>query len=225
MSSHPDTRQNFLASTHTLRNIRRDFCEWHLGRPRFAIWAIDVDVPAVRQHVAAAEQHLAGLLLDGYRRQPHITLGICGFLSHQPRREDDFVPATFGQHIEALQRARLPPFEIEIGQLCSFSSAPFFHISDPNGHITTLHNCPAPHSAQNPPYIPHVTVGLYAERWPSLAVSKKLDSFTCPEVSRCVVQRVSLMSYQSADIGGPLTTLADYHLGQASLDWHEAPLF
>jgi hypothetical protein len=47
-------------------------------------WALDVDTPELRQAVSRAECHLSGLLLDDYRRQPHVTLDLCGF--RPPRR-------------------------------------------------------------------------------------------------------------------------------------------
>ena len=34
-------RQRFLAAPHTLRNERRDFHEWHRGRPHYLLWALD----------------------------------------------------------------------------------------------------------------------------------------------------------------------------------------
>ena len=67
-------RTAFAAAGQTLQNVRRDFPEWHRGRPRYALWALDVDVAPVREAVAGAASHLDGLLLDNYRRQPHITL-------------------------------------------------------------------------------------------------------------------------------------------------------
>ena len=84
-------RAAFLAAGQTLRNERRDFPEWHLGRPHYALWAVDVDLPDVRQAVAGAEAHLDGLLLDGYRRQPHITLALCGFPTAEPQHPDDLM--------------------------------------------------------------------------------------------------------------------------------------
>ncbi len=90
MKTAPDSvfdhaRAAFAAAGQTLPNVRRDFPEWHRGRPRYALWALDVDIPAVRHAVAAAETHLAGRLLAGYRRQPHVTLGLCGFPTDDTR--------------------------------------------------------------------------------------------------------------------------------------------
>ena len=101
-------RRRFLAEPLTLRNERRDFPEWHRGRPHYLLWAIDTDLAAVRARVVAAQRALDGLLLDGYRRQPHITLALCGF----PARgaEPDPAKPTSRSSSEAAPPARRRPF-------------------------------------------------------------------------------------------------------------------
>ncbi|MEY3288872.1 MAG: hypothetical protein RLZZ419_1114 [Pseudomonadota bacterium] len=227
MSDRTDTHIHFLESDHTLKNLRRDFREWHLGRSRYAFWAIDLDCPAVCLQVEAARQHLTDLLLDGYYRKPHITLSICGFLSDQPKYVDDFGIIHFQEHLAALRKLELQSFEIEIDLLASFASVPFFHVNDPGNSLSTLHNCFTPtghHQAVNR-YIPHVTVGLYGGIWPTKAVSDRLDIFPQGEVLCCLIKRISLMSYSAFDIGGALTTIADYHFDEAKIHWHETPYF
>jgi hypothetical protein len=51
------------SSAKTIRNVQRDFPEWHLGRPHYLLWALDVDLEPVRQRVAAAQRHLSTRLL------------------------------------------------------------------------------------------------------------------------------------------------------------------
>ncbi|WP_368736564.1 2'-5' RNA ligase family protein, partial [Zoogloea oryzae] len=116
-------RAAFLAAGQTLRNERRDFPEWHLGRPHYALWAVDVDLPDVRHAVAGADAHLAGLLLDGYRRQPHITLALCGFPTADPQHPDDYSPARLAAQVAALAAGAPAPFSLTLGALASFSSA------------------------------------------------------------------------------------------------------
>ena len=115
-------RQRFLASSHTLENVRRDFPEWHRGRAHYLLWAIDVDAVAVRERVAGASAHLADLLLDGYRRGPHVTLALCGFASaaSENMRFDEVGVAYIEAQAAALRLARVPSFAIDIGALDSF---------------------------------------------------------------------------------------------------------
>lgn len=228
MSDLVAARKRFLERPETLRNLRRDFREWHLGRPRYAIWAIDVDRPEIRRQVAAAERHLADLLLDGYRRQPHVTLATCGFPNAAPERADDFGADALAAQLRALGEMRRLPFDLEIGILASFSSAPFLHADDPGQALPALRACLAPRAASDEhahDYLPHVTVGLYAGAWPSAAVGRRLDAFAGAERARCRIERISLMTYAAAEIGGVLTTVADYHLAEGRIEWREVSPF
>ena len=53
----------------TLASIQRDFVEWRKERSHYAVWAIDVDIPALRAASAALREHLADCLLPDYQRQ------------------------------------------------------------------------------------------------------------------------------------------------------------
>lgn len=209
----------FTAEKLTIRNVRRDFPEWHQGRPRFALWALDVDVPAVKQRVHAAQRHLCGRLLDCYCRQPHVTMSLCGFPSPSPRHADDFGAERLRAQLQALDQERMGPFELEIGGLASFSSAPYLTVSDVGGRIAGLRDCLAigdPDRAMER-HTAHVTVGLYADAWPTQAVQGQLDRFELREPLRVRISRIHLMSYAAAVIGGPLTRMADYDLAAGTL--------
>jgi len=214
----------FLKARSTLQNVRRDFPEWHLGRPAYALWALDVDTPAVSQAVAVAARHLDGLLLDGYHRQAHITLALGGFPTPTPTHPDDYGPADFEAHFEALQALGLAPFEIDIGGLASFTSAPFLHVSDPDGGIGRLHQALGGERPEGR-YIPHVTVGLYSGAWPTAEVLPRLHTLAALPPVRCRIERVSLMRYAATEIGGPLVTLADHDLTSGRLRWREKSPF
>jgi 2'-5' RNA ligase len=177
--------------------------------------------------VLLAEQHLAGLLLNNYARKSHITLCVCGFLSDKAKQIDDFGASLLDIQLANLNQLNLTPFEIEIDALASFSSAPFLHVKDASNCIAALNEClnlGMPHDQQDK-YIPHITVGLYADAWLSDEVNIKLDSFARTDAVRCKVNRISLMSYNPAEIGGALRTIADYVFAQAKIQWHETPPF
>lgn len=217
----------FTAAPHTLRNVRRDFPEWHRGRPRYALWAIDVGTPEVRQRVAAAQSHLAGLLLDDYCRQPHVTLSLCGFPQAGPpatTSADDFGPPALQAQLAALAAARPAAFELQIGNLASFSSAPYLPVSAASGHFASLRDCLETDETNRPQsdYVAHVTVGLYSGAWPTSAVQTRLDGFAGGEPLRLTVSRISLMTYASEIIGGPLLRVADYDFARRSVVWHAA---
>ena len=196
----------------TIRNVQRDFPEWHLGRPHYLLWALDVDLEPVRQRVAAAQRHLSTRLLAGYVREPHITLSLCGFPSAAPRQLDDFGAEILHQQIEALHRLRPQAFTIAIGALDGFSSAPYLSVADDGGHIerlrTSLDLCPHPLARTD--YRPHVTIGLYADAWSLAQIQAELARFAPGAPLRVEVSRLSLFAYASAQIGGRLTRVADF---------------
>ena len=208
----------------TLRNEQRDFPEWHLGRPHYALWALDVDVPALRQRVAAADGHLSGLLLADYCRQPHVTLSLCGFPSACPQQADDFGAAALAAQLAALRRAQPRPFDIEVGALASFASVPYLAVQDAGGQIAALRECLAGGSLNDScgTYTPHVTVGLYADAWPMSQVQARLASFAGAEALRLRIAGISLLSYASAHIGGALACRARYDFQSETLHWTDS---
>ncbi|MBL8428767.1 MAG: 2'-5' RNA ligase family protein [Dechloromonas sp.] len=215
---------NLIEGSLTVCNVRRDFPEWHLGRSPYVFWGLDVDVPAVSAKVARAAAHLDSYLLDGYRRQPHVTLDICGFPCTQPTRGDEFSPAFLERQCSALRAANLSVFEIEVAGLSSFSSAPFLTVVDQGDHIAAVRRCLAVdgHTRLFGDYVPHVTVGLYGGAWPADEVAGLMASFSAATIVHCRVERISLLAYQPADIGGPLTCLADYVLASREMRWRAA---
>jgi 2'-5' RNA ligase len=225
---HAALAARFQSCGRTIENVRRDFPEWHKGRARYLLWAIDVDCASVRAQVASAGAHLADLLLGGYRRQPHITLALCGFPGKAPLLPDEVALVQIEAQIAALRLARITPFAIDIGVLSSFSSAPFLHAdSDPAGcGMGALRACLTPVPLQADPdyrlpdFTAHVTVGLYNGAWPSAQVGLRLAAFPTDTVTRCSVDRIKLMSYACDDIGGPLTTHATCHLDGSATVWH-----
>lgn len=208
----------------TLRNEQRDFPEWHLGRPHYALWALDVDVPALRQRVAAAEKHLSSLLLADYCRQPHVTLSLCGFPSACPQHPDDFGTAALAAQLAALRRAQPRPFDIEVGALASFASVPYLAVQDTGGQIAALRECLAGGSLNDScgTYTPHVTVGLYADAWPMSEVQARLASFAGRQALRLRISGISLLSYASAHIGGALACRARYDFQSETLHWTDS---
>ncbi|WP_374484347.1 2'-5' RNA ligase family protein [Zoogloea sp.] len=218
-------RAHFAAAGRTLRNVRRDFHEWHLGRPHYALWAIDVDLPAVRRLTEQAAVLLDDVLLDDYRRQPHITLALCGFPTLQPTRPDDFGPAGLERQLDTLQRFAGAPFRMEIGGLASFTSAPFLSVRDVDGGIGRLrHALCGPRSEPGGPYTPHVTVGLYDGEWPTAPLLERLDAGT-QKVVHCTVTKLSLMCYAASDIGGPLSTLGQFDLAEGRWEDLDSRIF
>ena len=119
--------------------------------------------------------------------------------------------------------ARTAPFAIEIGDPDSFQSAPYLAVHDPVGGIAALRRCLAIVGEHRlfGDYVPHVTLGLYARAMPFAAVLDRLFVCRTPDKLVCTIDRLSLMAYAPAEIGGPLGCLADFELGSGALRWHD----
>ena len=189
----------------TIRSSQRDFSKWHRGRKEFSIWMIELEHDEVHRKVLAARNHLSGLLLSPYERQPHITLVVCGFLVSERRWHDDYDKSQFDVHCRQLKESRLKPFPIEIHDLDSFASAPFFHVRDCQGGIGQIKALLSTTAIDidGDRYSPHVTVGLYSDAFDSRVVLKRIKAFA-DEPIRLSVDRITFAVYDSSDIRGPL---------------------
>jgi 2'-5' RNA ligase len=167
---------------------------------------LPLEEEAVHTRFKAAREHLDGYLLELYSRQPHITLFVCGFLVDEPQYNDDFTQAQVRNQIRLLEDARIQPFEIEIGGLNSFASAPFLEVQDPEAGIVRLREALSlgGREFRTAPYTPHLTVGLYADAFPSENVTKRLLAFP-DNPMKVRVDRIVFATYQAQEIAGPLT--------------------
>ena len=185
----------------------RDFPEWHHGRETYAVWVLLMEAPSILDKFKAAREHLNGYLLEPYRRQPHITLFVCGFLVDTPQYNDDFPSTQLQAQIEVAKQTHIQPFEIKIGGLSSFASAPFLEVHDPDNGIPHLREMLARGGREfrTAPYTPHLTVGLYADAFPSEEVARRLAGFPVNPI-KWKVKRITLATYRAQEFAGPLTT-------------------
>ena len=205
----------------SIAHRRQDFSFWHHGRSHYAVWIIEIADVSIEQLVSEARQHLAGVLLEDYRRQLHVTLGVCGFPASIRRYDDDFLPSDLAKQLQALSQAKLRPFVIEIAGLDSFASAPFLQIKDGEQGIARLRACLQATSFEHLGfrYTPHLTVGLYGKAHNKNALFDSFDRFTAFEPLRYEVRCLQWVCYDANDIGGPLQCLAEYDFEQNRLHW------
>lgn len=199
---------------HTLPSEQRDFVEWHRGRPHYAVWAVALDVPAIAARLERLCAALQPLLLPGYRRQPHITLQLCGFAVEVQRHDDEFGPDQLRAQTDALARLRLPPFELQIGGAFSFASAACLAVHDPTDGLARLRAALSGAAAHGDatPYVPHVTAGLYRGAWPMREVQARLRALAALPAIAVPVTQLAWMCYDTAVVGGPLCTLQRFDL-------------
>ncbi len=194
----------------TLPSVQRDFVEWRQGRRYYAVWALDLNYPMLRQ----ASREICALRpacwLPDYVRAPHLTVGLCGFPAAQVRRDDDFPLARFAAQQRALIAAAPAPFAVEIGAPDSFTSAAYFSVRDLAGGIEKLHRLLG--EAGDSVFVPHVTFGLYREAVPLPGVLAELRANNPLTPCRLEVRKLSWMIYEAAVIGGPLAKLGEFDL-------------
>nr|WP_254797720.1 2'-5' RNA ligase family protein [Pseudomonas aromaticivorans] len=196
------------APAQSIACAQRDYPEWHRGRARYGVWTLPVECPQVLARVDRAQQHLGDWLHAGYRRQAHITLFVCGFPAGQAQFDDDFPSERLEAQLTALQRLDTGAFELQIGGLDSFASAPFLSVSDPAGRLQTLRATLAGHSAEirQSPYHAHLTVGLYACSLPGQTLQARLAAFAEDELLPLPVGELHYSTYAATELFGPLHT-------------------
>jgi 2'-5' RNA ligase len=161
---------------------------------------------SIQTKFKAARKHLNGFLLEPYRRQTHITLFVCGFLVNKAQHNDDFTTEQYRKQIRALEESGTQPFEIEIGGLNSFASAPYLEVRDPEKGITRLREVLSRGASEfrTALYTPHLTVGLYAGAFPSVDVAERMANFPS-KPTKLGVKRITFAIYKAREIAGPLS--------------------
>ena len=183
-----------------------DYSAWHRGRKDYSLWLIESDNEEICRHVEAAREHLSEFLIKPYRRQPHITAFVCGFLVDTPHYDDDYGSGQFRVHAQALKDANVGPFFIEIGGLNSFSSAPFLEVNDLEGGIDTVRAIlsTTAKEIETSHFTPHITVGLYSGAFSSSVVTRKISGFPANPI-RIKVERITFATYNAEKIADALT--------------------
>ena len=188
-----------------LPSLQNEYPQWHRGRPRYALWSIPVDCPAVLQRLHEARRLLGDWLHPVQGRQAHISLFVCGFPCAEPCHDDDIGIAVLQSQLSALAGLNAAPFELQIGGLDSFASAAFLSVQE-DGQLDRLRQTLAQLAPEvrQAEYVPHLTVGLYrqavsASNWHERAAALR----NCPAL-RLLVREVQLLSYVAAEPLGPL---------------------
>jgi len=184
----------------------RDFSEWHQGVAHYGIWCLLCDDPAWQHAILLAQAHCARFLHPGYRRQPHVTFFACGLLD-----ERLFKKETLARQTDALAKARLAPFRLELpGTLDSFATAPHLPVIDRDGGLAKIRavlTSVAPEDSPGEFYHPHITLGFYRAAFAVHRVASHLRDFRLPPVS-WAADSLAFCRFAAADTQGPLETLS-----------------
>lgn len=156
----------------------RDYPEWHLGRQNYALWYLEINDQKIVDYLDALRAHFSEFLVEPNSRQYHITLFICGFLTHETRiYSDDFSLSELEQQREILRKENFSSFQLKIGSLDSFSSALFVQIQDTENILSQIRQKLGLVSNEIAAleYCPHITLGLYKKEYSSDLILRKIS--------------------------------------------------
>lgn len=156
----------------------RDYPEWHLGRQNYALWYLEINDQKLVDYLDALRAHFSEFLLEPNSRQYHITLFICGFLTHETELySDDFSLSEFEQQREILRKENFSSFQLKIGSVDSFSSALFVQIQDTENILSQIRQKLGLVSNEIAAleYCPHITLGLYKKDYSSDLILRKIS--------------------------------------------------
>lgn len=196
----------------------RDFAEWHWGCAWCAVWVVWLPGAALARAVQAGRQALGAALLPYYDRQPHVTVayrGLCAGAPGHPAAE--FGAAQLRADVATLQAAAVAPFAIQIQGVGSFTTVPYLAVAGAAGleALHGLHDALVPElPAPGWRYVPHVTLGHYAQALPLPQLVATLQAAGVgAEALSAPVGQLALVRYATSQIAGPLAVegLFDLH--------------
>ncbi|MEN5171275.1 2'-5' RNA ligase family protein [Acinetobacter higginsii] len=203
------------AETQLIATEMCDYPEWHKGRSDYGLWYIEIDQPELIQYLDEIQAQFSNLLLPAQQRQYHITLFVCGFLQPAVKQyDDDFQIQQLQQQIKLVEALQLKPFELEITQIDSFSSALFLHIKDQQGVLTQIRQQFAHVSEEIAAleYCPHITLGLYGEAWSSDRVLQRIQQQSL-KTMKIQVKKLTFGYYKAQILQGLLYPYQQIELG------------
>ena len=182
----------------------RDYPEWHRGRGRYGVWVAPVDDPVLLGFIHDAREQLADLIHPSPRRQPHLTVFVCGF--HGEGRHDDDFPLSRLDHQTALLEALGgEACELPLAALDSFAGAAFIPVGDPMGRLAHWRQTleVGSQEVRQSPYVAHITLGLYRQCVSAAVLRQRLVAVAPPSAS-LKVRELHYVTYDARDQFGPL---------------------
>lgn len=200
---------------HSLACELRDYPEWHRGRSRYAVWVLPVQCPILLAHIDRVHQQLSDVLHPPGRRQAHITLFVCGFISGNARHDDDFSKQHLQQQLKAMGRQSRQPLDLLIDQPDSFASAVFLPVYDPSGQLQHWRTQLSEQSTEvrQSPYHAHITLGLYRRSVDAALLRARLAELAEEAPRQLRVKSLQLCHYRARQLFSPLRVRHSLQLG------------
>ncbi len=176
---------------------------WHRGRLRYYVLALCLADPEITDRITETRRCLGAYLVPDHRRQPHVTVFVCGFAVQHPEWSDDIEWNLIRSMCEAAIRPG-PTVQLEIGGFNSFTSTPFLEVyPDPTLMMARQALTAIRTEPRSMPYLPHVSVGRWSKAHNTSAVVAATEELrNLPRISTCA--DIQLASYDANDADGPL---------------------
>lgn len=190
---------------HSLPAEIRDYPEWRRGRIRYGIWIVPAGTPSLDDYLRDIRERLDDMLHPAGRREPHVTLFVCGFEQPRISHDDDFTPEQLGRQEARLASARGPACSLPLLPPDSFASAAYLPVGDPGSRLRIWRDRLAREAPEirQAPYVPHVTIGLYRRRVPAGEIRERLAALP-PPPPVLPVRELCYATYDGRDQHGPL---------------------
>ncbi|WP_052949665.1 2'-5' RNA ligase family protein [Dyella japonica] len=194
----------------------REYPEWHCGRERYGVWIVPVLDPELLEYIRVARDHLADLLHPSPRRQPHLTVFVCGFHG-EGGRDDDFPLERLEQQVALLKAGAGPACSMPLAGLDSFASAAFIPVGDPMGRLAQWRNVLGACSSEirQAPYVAHITLGLYRRCISAAELRQRLGEVQAPPPSLSASE-LQYVTYDARDQLGRLDSVRRVMLDAAA---------
>ena len=214
MHYYKNTWQEFLSKKRTVATRKKNFYEWHKNRLKYYFWAVGVNASSIESRLVEAKEHLSSYLLRKYDRMPHVTIYVCGFMVGNRQLIDDYDDQLFAQHLSVLEKMDLSPFNLNVFGVNSFTTAPFLEVVDSNDNLGVIRNAliSVRSEDRHVEYIPHITIGLYSGHFCCREVGDLICGIGSYDALNIKVNSISLMSYDSRDVGSVLRVEHDVKL-------------
>jgi 2'-5' RNA ligase len=202
---HPEIWSDFVRRERSLGARRLDYPEWHKGRPRYSLWAIDADTEPVNERLRHHRTRLHEYLVQPDARQAHITVAVSGFLGPETLHDDDITPELVELQALRVHALSLPPFTLYVGGVNSFASAPFLEVADPQGALALIRQALTPDGREfrTTAYVPHVTIGIYSGEHAVAQLAPLLNTDRADALA-IAVNAIGYYSYEAGHMGSPL---------------------
>ena len=202
------TWDHFCSSPHLLGPTPGHRAAWAAGRPAYAVWAIRLTSPALRDRVRRVQAALPASIRPTDPADLHITVWVAGFPTlDAPERDDDIRAVDLARQGDAL--ARCSGLRLHIGGANSFTTAPFLEVFDPDDGLADLRGALTrcgPPELRFAAYQPHVTLGTARMDAPTAPVVKALTAYRRAPLIEVGVRRVEQLRFDAACTGAALQT-------------------